>query len=312
MLSNGLSLLKIRKVFTRPDQIAALLLFVLLIGLGFMAWQWRYQARVILSNLGYGLASYYLATNQVATAANVLQTSLDINLESARAYNDLGYIYYRRGRPHEAWSAFVQATEADPTFSTAYNNLGLSYLQTGQLDPARQALQQAITFNPENASAWLNLGIGEQRAGRSQEAIRAYRSALRLDPRLTVAQVNLGLIYFAEGNFVEAEQYLTTSLQSQPNLSRLRIFRGAIALHQGDQDRAWQEFQAVQPDLDHDPLLHFYLGLWYEMAEMQEPAQEEFNKVLALNPNGELAVLVQSHLTVLTMSKVDNKPLSTE
>jgi Flp pilus assembly protein TadD len=234
---------------------------------------------------------------------SLLQTSLALNPGLARAHNDLGYLFYRQGRWHEAQTSFYQATVIDPTLAVAQNNLGLSYLENEQLDLAQAALQQAVRLNPESVAAWTNLGMAEHLAGRTDEAIHAYRAVLRLNPHNIVAQVNLGVLYYEQTQFSEAQRYLETAApHAQSGLPRARAIVGAIALSQGDHARAWNEFQTVTSNLANDPLLHFYLALWYEDAGMWEDACQELEKVLELQPYPDLAELARSHLVALASS----------
>jgi Tfp pilus assembly protein PilF len=273
-----------------------LILSVVLLGVG--AWYWQAPWRAVLSNLSYGLASRHLQAGDEVKALSLLQTSLDLDPYLARAHNDLGYIHYRQGRQAEAQAAFRQAIASDPTLAVAHNNLGLSYLEQGRLDLAQEALRRALALNPESGAAWMNLGVTEQRAGRPEEATRAYRAALRLDSQLTAAQINLGVLFYEQRRFDEAQRYLELALDAQPDLPRARATLGAIALSQGDRERAWRELGAASGLAD-DPLLHFYLALWYEEAGLGEKAAQELETVLALRPHPELAALVRSHLVVL-------------
>jgi tetratricopeptide (TPR) repeat protein len=266
------------------------------------AWYWESPWSVFLSNLTYGLAGERLEANDEAQALALLRSSLDMNPHQARAYNDLGYIHYKQGRPQKAQVAFWQAVASDPALAVAQNNLGLSYLDQGQLDLAREALGQAVALNPESAEALLNLGVAEQRAGRPEEAIRAYRAALRVNPHLAVAQVNLGLLYYEGGLFAEAQRYLELALDAQPDMSRARVILGAIALSEGDRERAWRELERAAANLDDDPQLHFYLALWYEEVGLGKKAAQELDAVLALQPHPDLAALARSHLIVLESS----------
>jgi tetratricopeptide (TPR) repeat protein len=285
---------------------AQAVLFLMVVLFGLVAWHWQSPWRTLLSNLAYGRASQRLEANDELGALCLLQTSLALNPRSARSYNDLGYIHYRQGKPVEAQAAFHEATSVDPTLAVAQNNLGLSYLEAGQVNLARDALRKAVALNPESAVAWTNLAVAEQRAGHPEEAINAYQAALRLDPQNTVAQVNLGVVYYQQGFLVEAESFLEQALSSQPEQHRLRVLLGAIALSRNDYERAWNELQRAAPNLENDPLLHFYLALWYEAVDIRGAAEQELERVLTLNPPPELAELAQSHLIVIRSDDVSS------
>jgi Tfp pilus assembly protein PilF len=276
-----------------------ILLLAIVFLLGFTASNWQSIWRIPLSRAAYGLASQWLAAGESEKALSFLQASVNLNPHLASAYNDIGYIMYQQGQPEEAKSAFRQAVLADPTSAVAQSNLGLSYLEDRQVDLAREALQQAVTLNPESAAAWTNLGVAEQQSGHAEEAIRAYRAALRLNPHNTVAQTNLGVLCFEQELFTEAQDYLETALETQPNLTRAKLILGAIALSKGDLTRAWNELQAAAADSADDPLLHFYLALWYEESGARETAGRELERVLELQPNPDLVNLTRSHLVAL-------------
>jgi Flp pilus assembly protein TadD len=263
------------------------------------AWHWQSPWRNLLSRMAYGLGSHLLEAGEYVNAMSLLQTSVDLNPRLASAYNDIGYILYRQGRSKDAQAVFQQAVVADPTFAVAQNNLGLSYLENGQLDLAREALEQAVALNPESAATWTNLGVVEHAAGRSEQAIRAYRAALRLDPDNSVVLANLGVLYYARRQFSEARSYLEEALEAQSMLTRAQAILGAIALDEGDHAHAWNELQTVASDLADDPLMHFYMALWYEEAGMWQMAEQELGRVLELQPHSDLVALVRSHLVAL-------------
>jgi tetratricopeptide (TPR) repeat protein len=279
--------------------VSRILLCLLVLLLGFAIGYWPSLWRIPLSQVTYGLASRRLDAGAHADALSFLQTSVELNSRMASAYNDMGTIFYRQGRPQEAQAAFRQAVTIDSTFAAAQNNLGLSYLEDGQLELARAALGQAVMLNPESEVAWTNAGIAEQLAGQYERATRAYRAALRLNPQNATAQANLGILYYEQERFPEAQSHLEAALAARPELARARAILGAIALSEDDHVRAWSELQTASPDLADDPLLHFYTALWYEEAGIWESAEQELDKVLTLDPHPDLAALVHSHLLAI-------------
>jgi tetratricopeptide (TPR) repeat protein len=277
---------------------AILLLSVVLL-LVLVAWHWQSPWRNLLSQMAYGLGSHRLAGGEYVSALSLLQTSADLNPRLASAHNDIGYILYWQGQAKEAQAAFQRAVAADPSSAVAQNNLGLAYMESGQLDLAREALEEAVALNPESAAAWTNLGVVEHATGQPERAIRAYRAALRVDPDSAVALANLGVLHYEQRLFPEAQSYLERALEAQPRLAYAQVVLGAIALDEGDHAHAWHRLQAVAPDLAEDPLMHFYMALWYEEAGMWEVAERELDRVLELEPHPALAALSRSHLVAL-------------
>lgn len=283
----------------KQRRLAATLLVTVLL-LAFAAWFWRAPGSVALSRMTYGLAAQRLNSGQVAQATKLLEASVEIDPQLARAHNDLGAIHRSQGRPDKARAAFQQALALDPASGVAANNLGLSYLDQDRVSLATGALQRAVTLDPESPAGWTNLGTAHLLAGRLDEAARAYRAALRLDPDDVVARVNLGLLLYDQQDHGEARAHLQAALRAQPDLARARMISGAIALNEGDSESAWQELQAAAESLAGEPLLHFYLALWYEQADMPLEAERELTRVLSLVPHPDLAELARSHLTMLS------------
>lgn len=270
--------------------------FLLLI---FVGWCWPAPWKALLSRLAYSLASYHVKNGDDARALSLLQLSTDLDPRLGRSQNDLGYIYYQEGQTEEAQAAFEGALVADPMLAVAQNNLGLVYLDAGELGLASKALNRAVTLDPENATAWANLGTVELLEGRSTEATHAYRAALRLSSANIAARVNLGILLYEQGQLSDARDLLQAAIVDRPDLPRIRLILGAIALGEGDHRRAWNHFQAVAGELADDPLLHFYMALWYEEAGDWESARKQLNRAIELQPHPDLAALVHSHLDVL-------------
>ena len=79
----------------------------------------------------------------------------------------------------------------------AANNLGNIYFRKGRLDEAIDHYRLAIRFEPRYAIAHSNLGAALVRKGRLQDAVAQFNTALRIDPTLTYARKNLGNVLAA-------------------------------------------------------------------------------------------------------------------
>jgi tetratricopeptide (TPR) repeat protein/CRP-like cAMP-binding protein len=298
----GIGLLKTRP-FAHRQRATGLLFFSILLLLPLTVWLWQSPLTIVRAKLAYALASRQLARGHTAEALLLLENSVALNPGLAMAYNDIGAVYHQWGWARQAQKAFQQAVAADPTSAVALNNLGLSYLEEGQLALARETLQQAVVLDPENAAAWANLGLVAQRMGQTEDAISNYLAALRLDPLQVTARANLGLLYYEQGRFAEAQDQLEAALHAQPDLPAARAVLGALAMEAGDQVAARNALDAVAPRFAGDPVVHFFLGLWNERAGDRGQAEIEFARVMAMQPQPELAALVHSHLVYLAPSE---------
>ncbi len=74
----------------------------------------------------------------------------------ARAYNNRGLEYYRRGQIPQAIADFNQTIALDPGFDAAYNNRGVLRGLEGDLNGALADFNKAVALNPEYTDAFNN------------------------------------------------------------------------------------------------------------------------------------------------------------
>lgn len=152
----------------------------------------------------------------------------------ARARNNLGAAYLRRGELARAALELETAVQIKPDLAIAHGNLGKIYLDRGELDRAEQALQSAIRLRESDTIPRLWLGAVFLRQGRLPEAERQFRAALAKAPYSAYAYNNLGIL-FAKGNrmaeaesaFQEALTRMPDMVEAKQNLARLRRLQGS-------------------------------------------------------------------------------------
>jgi Flp pilus assembly protein TadD len=105
-----------------------------------------------------------------------LRRALRVAPEELDAWDALGCLYWRRGRPLEAADCFRRVTEARPS-ARAYLLLGKSLIHSGNLSEARPALDRAVELDPACVETYRLLGGLFDRLGHSEEATAFYRQA---------------------------------------------------------------------------------------------------------------------------------------
>ncbi|NNG17939.1 MAG: tetratricopeptide repeat protein [Gemmatimonadales bacterium] len=105
-----------------------------------------------------------------------LRRALRLAPEEWDAWDALGRLYWRRGRPLEAADCFRRVTEARPS-ARAFLMLGKSLVHGGHLREARAALDRAVALDPDCPETYRLLGGLFDRLGRSEEAAAFYRQA---------------------------------------------------------------------------------------------------------------------------------------
>ena len=106
-----------------------------------------------------------------------LRRAVRLAPDAWNAWDELGLLYWRRGRPAEAADCFRRVTAAHPT-GRGYLFLGKSLIQVGDLGGAQSALKRSAEMEPACAETYRLLGGLADRFGRSDEASAYYQRAL--------------------------------------------------------------------------------------------------------------------------------------
>ena len=86
-------------------------------------------------------------------------------LTSEEAASGLSVVLIEAGKPEEAETVLVKATEASPKGASLWNNLGVARIKRGDYAGAVQAFQKAIDLDGNFEIARANLARAEQLAG---------------------------------------------------------------------------------------------------------------------------------------------------
>jgi tetratricopeptide (TPR) repeat protein len=108
---------------------------------------------------------------------------------NARAYTNLGNLYYEEGRFAEAASAFERAAALDPNSAVKHRNLGDLYRKLGREEDAKRSytrardlLKAALAVNAKDAAAMASLAVCEAKLGDTRAALRDEDAAVALAP----------------------------------------------------------------------------------------------------------------------------------
>ena len=137
----------------------------------------------------------------------------------ARARNNLGFEYDKRGRVGEAIFEYEKALSINPQYADSYNNLGFIYFEKGRIDDAVSAYEKALAQNPRYAEAYNNLGAAYLKKGNFLAAMNLFLKALECNPRLAEARLGLGVLFANEGKLDGALYQFKKALEIKPNLA---------------------------------------------------------------------------------------------
>ncbi len=204
-------------------------------------------------------------------------------------FDDLGTLYLRLGRTHEAIAAFRRSIELAPDGFRGYRNLSVAYYMQGDLPRAASQLQKALAIQPD-ASLYSNLGTIQFAQGFYEESIEAYERALELP-----AGANNYVVWGNLGDacrwsldkkerrreaYLRAAQLIQEQLRSTPNDPRLRSSLALYLAKRGDCTRASTELSALEKVPGKDAAAWFRMVVAYEVCTHREKALAALDQAL--------------------------------
>jgi Flp pilus assembly protein TadD len=184
------------------------------------------------------------SANMDAAALAAAQALGQAQPDYARVYNRLGTELLKQDKLTEAAAQFKQAIAANPSYAGAYNNLGIVYERLGRPD-AQAEFERAIQLQPDFTHAHFNLGRFLIRAGRDSEAAKVLQRTIQIDPNHVGALNMLGTVFGRQQRFAEAQALLERAVRCDPNHAEARSNLGAAYAGQGRLREAVTQFEAA-------------------------------------------------------------------
>jgi tetratricopeptide (TPR) repeat protein len=176
---------------------------------------------------------------------------------NGRAWNNLGYSYYKAGQADSAIACVRRAIELLPTdsltYAKAYANLGNVRIAQGRYQEAVTHLSEALRLNPRDADAHNDLGGALQQLGEQAQAMLQFRAAIRLQPDHPRAHYNLSLLLDNLGNSDEALLELQTARRLMPDRPEIPYKLGLLLSNRGRYEEACAnvaEALRLKPDFE--------------------------------------------------------------
>lgn len=166
-----------------------------------------------------GLGECYRRKSLYDEAEKHLLKAIELKPQFQTAELNLSALYTHMKRFDEA-AAWAQKLIDDPTYPApwrAYNNLGWAYFRGGKIAEARTALSTALEYDPAFWPAHLNLGILEAEAGNKLEAVHHFQEVVSKKPgpfAEAEARYRMGELFVSMGNRAGALEQFTTVAES--------------------------------------------------------------------------------------------------
>lgn len=135
-----------------------------------------------------------------AQAMVLLHQILSEDEKDYQSWSELGTAHLMQKNLSEAESAYLRATESNPTFFLAFFNLGKLRMAQKKFETAVEPLSQAVKIKPESPETNYFLGEAYLQIRKGSKAVVYFYEALKLDPiGMAEAHLRLAALYNGAG-----------------------------------------------------------------------------------------------------------------
>lgn len=202
----------------------------------------------------------------------------------ARAYNNRGLAFHRRGEYSRAVEDFRRAIAINPGYSLVYANLGDSLRERGDVAEAMASYRLYLTLVPDDGDGWVRLANIHSRAQEWETALPFYRRAVELAPADTGSLYNLGLCLAHLGKYEEAKVLLEQALASDNTNAKAAASLGAVYFRLADYARAEMLFaKSLEMEPGNGEALYNYAVILIKQGK-HEAAEDMVHRLQPLSP----------------------------
>lgn len=170
------------------------------------------------------LSNAYINSNMAGKSIDPLLKAIELNPNSAIAYNNLGVAYTMVQQYRNGIDACTKALQIDSSFQLAKNNLkwaasekdnvvsflekqaqipekdrnvqfyinyGLSFIKIGEYDKSIEAFNKIFDYEPKSIVAYNNIGTAYMLSSRVEDGVAAFKKAVEANPDDQLSKNNL-------------------------------------------------------------------------------------------------------------------------
>jgi len=242
----------------------------------------------------------YITRNELQAVEPMLVNYLKDHPISWRAYQDLGYVYYRMHNPDASIKALTKCLELNSNNADGYKILALDLALKNRYDLAQTELERAAHLDPDSAEIHFCLGRVYLTRSFLVLAKRELEAAIRLNPTYIKAYENLGLTMEALGdNAAALENYQKgVQLDDQQGLNSEWPYFD-LAKCYSRLNNPSQALTYYQKALEKSPRLdqaYFEIGKAYRSRREWQHAAEALRRAIEINPGAAQYYYVLSYV----------------
>ena len=129
----------------------------------------------------------------------------------------VGYWLYKQDQYDLSEKLTLKALAEDANYATAYNQMGYIYSRRGDYPKALEATAKYVKLLPNEPNPHDSYGEMLRFSGRFEEALAQYRLALKMDPTFYISQKELGETYALMGDEEKARVEYAKAIHDAPS-----------------------------------------------------------------------------------------------
>jgi tetratricopeptide (TPR) repeat protein len=218
---------------------------------------------ILLFNLGLKTANLSLGYKSAIT---LWKDTIDRNKDCWLAYNNLAAEYNKINAYDKAVPLALRAVRIKPDYSIGYVTLANSYYNVKEYDKAIFSYKEAIRLFEKKKDSSPYAEYQFQRLGSS-----CFEA--------------LGAIYLSRKDYDTSMDYFTKALGLKPDSASINRTIGKIHLIKGNNVEALVFFRKALSELEHDPGLHYEMGIALMRTQKMDLSLIHFEKAAEIDPN---------------------------
>jgi tetratricopeptide (TPR) repeat protein len=235
------------------------------------------------------LASIYLSKQRYQDALKQSKIVLEHKPESYQARLLMGNIYLAQKNINAAKQEFEALIERNPKNPIGFFRLGIAQKIARNYSAARKYFEKALSLNIKSMDVFKSLIL-------TMAAENSYDIAIkRCDKQLEILQesplskaviYNLKAnLYQSRKNFKEAKISLKKAIEADPNYLSSYFALARIYLHNGDEQKAINQYEAILEKNPQQIRSHMLLGTIYDMQKRFDLSEKHYRKAIEIDPD---------------------------
>src|SRR5207302_421904 len=246
------------------------------------------------------LGDAYTQTHELAKAEAAYRKAVDLDPSELSHQRGLGQTLLAEEKYFQALKVYQKLSDVMPDDSDVYLRIAQIYRELHQLDKAEENLVKARQYAPGSLEVMYNEAMLYQAQGRYEDAIRVLSDAVTgikgQSPAVPSRRRSLAILYQQLGQLYRDTQNYQAAIYTFEELGHLgeeedrRARMMVIDTYRAAKDlpKALQTGKEALAKYPADPSIRtshaLLLGAIYERQKFFDKAEEQFKKVLAVNP----------------------------